>query len=457
MTPSKKNIYLIAGLLLFNVIGLANAQQSKAVLSSRSFHPLNGNDTLSTIKVIDELKPDRIEWMYADDPKKLALLQERGIKYSLAINPQTSDSAGYTTVKTRIVDINGKPYIAPWMRTIKSNASYWGCANNPLFQEVFYKNARKLVNLGAYAIFVDDGLFNVQLQSDNPKEFGCFCSYCLDGFSKYLKDINRADLATGSVEQLKEKLKYSVDQYNQNKANINYLLVLYQKYQVESVVRFLQEWKSRLLADNSSLKFYTNNSNGEWNDVYKVFDGGMAELSPAHVNKQYLDRVYALAASLHKTQLFTLVSENVRLQYYLMAYDYLNGHDYTIPWDIFIGNNRAGKTSRFYADLGDVKKITDIFADGDPSQSNRAPANSVNVDRSSSSSFVVRSKSNGGYYQFVLSNDPNAQPKVSIRNRGSFIPGIRKVLREDSRVNSIGITPDEQEFDTFQIYKLNNQ
>ena len=79
---------------------------------SRWFHPKDDRDTLSTIKIAKAFNVTRIDWMYCNNKTQLQQLQQLNIPYSLAINPQTPDSAGYTTAKTRILDINGNPLVA---------------------------------------------------------------------------------------------------------------------------------------------------------------------------------------------------------------------------------------------------------------------------------------------------------------------------------------------------------
>src|ERR1700748_267507 len=173
--------HVICAALLY--AGGAFAQEPEVVLSSRAFHPTNPKDTLSTLKAIDEFKPDRIDWMYCDNPTQLNELKQRGIKYSLAINPQVPDSSGYTTAKLRIKDINGQPMTAPWMKNFKSKNPYWGCVNNPGFRTLFIDKTKHIVDLGAYGVVVDDARFN-----EVATEWGgCYCDYCVSGFNTYLK------------------------------------------------------------------------------------------------------------------------------------------------------------------------------------------------------------------------------------------------------------------------------
>ena len=332
----------------------------KAVLSSRWFHPRELNDSVKTIDAIKYFKPDRIDWTYTEDVNVTNVYKEMGLSYSLTLNPQYPDSAGYTNLKYRIRSIDGLGYMAPWMKNWNITNPYWGCVNNPLFKDLFFKKAEKLLKLGAYGVFIDDALFNAQLKLDKPNSYGCFCEYCLEGYSKRSKSINIGGLDKG---QIKNELKTNRD-----------FIKDYENYQEQSVVIFLSKLKNFLLDQNPNIKLLTNNGNGEWNNIYKVFDKGVAELGLGNLNTIYLSRAYKLADELQKTQLFTLVSNSVELQDWLIFYNYLNGRDYVIPWDIlFDVKNRR----RFYMKPEYFKK-TMSFLEGKISAFNMVSNNNIN-------------------------------------------------------------------------------
>ncbi len=335
------------------------SQGTHIVLTSRSFHPSNSSDTLSTLKVIDQLKPSRLDWIYTESANTLKLFKDRNLPFSLAIHPEVGDSAGYTTKKFRIVDINGRPYEAPWMIGSKV---YWGCVNNPGFQDFFLKKTFHYSDLGAYAIFVDDGAFNVQLQNDRPNKYGCFCDYCLQGFVDYLAHSNTPFAGQFDENSLKQKFIKVLNDDKSNRTNQSdkNLLVLYQQYQRASVVKFLQNWKSRLQAYRPGIKTLTNNYNGQWNDVYSVFDGGICELSKNNLNVPYLDSVYKVADRLGKTQVFSLVSDDQKSHDFLMAYCYLRGRDYLIPWDLYVPT-KTNPQNRFYTDPNKFNKLSNAI------------------------------------------------------------------------------------------------
>ncbi|TCC94208.1 hypothetical protein EZ428_05370 [Pedobacter frigiditerrae] len=326
-----KSVLFNIGIFLFLCILSNLSYGQKAVLSSRWFHPRDLHDSVKTIDAIKYFKPQRIDWTYTEDVKTTDVYREMGLSYSLTLNPQYPDSVGYTNLKYRIKSIDGLGYIAPWMRNWNITNPYWGCVNNPLFKDLFFRKAEKLLKLGAYGIFIDDALFNAQLKLDKPNSYGCFCEYCLEGYSKRSGAINIGRL---DKLQIKNELK-----------NNKYFIKDYEKYQEESVVIFLSQLKKKLLEQNTNIKLLTNNGNGEWNNIYKVFDRGVAELGVGNLNILYLSKAYRLADELQKTQLFTLVSNNIVLQDWLLFYNYLNGRDYVIPWDILVDTKSR---KRFY-------------------------------------------------------------------------------------------------------------
>ena len=331
------------------------SQVSKPVLTSRWFHPRDKMDTLNTMEMMKTFKPNRIDWTYCDDDKVLKQYRNLGIPYSLAINPQTPDSLGYTTKKTRIITASGVPYIASWMNW-KMKAPNWGCVNNPLFKKVFYYNTVKLINLKPYAVFVDDALFNKQLQHEKRDMVGCFCTYCIDNFYLNLtktgtKDyLSREDLLPKVKKYIESNQKDTLSFTTQRTVN------LYKTIQNESVIRFLKDWKRKILVYAPAIKTLANNNNGNWEDIFKVFDGGIAELQTKNLNIAFLDSVFSVADKFNKTQSFTLVSSDKEAQNYLIAYLFSKKRDYFIPWDLFVPSKNNG-SNRYYTKKHELKSF----------------------------------------------------------------------------------------------------
>ncbi|WP_310557792.1 hypothetical protein [Flavobacterium sp.] len=306
-------------------------------LSSRFFHPRNQTDNAKTLDAIDELNPKKIDWIYYENDAILEKYKKKGLPFSLTLNPQIADSLGYTSKKNKIIDYKGEIFIAPWMKSWKVKNPYWGCVNNPNFKKLFLDKSLFLASKEPYALMVDDALFNARLKK--VKLIGCFCNYCTKKYNllnrrKTSKSINKADYINVSG-----KGSFNIEKY--------------ESFQEKSVVDFLKTWMNDVKKVYPNMLFYTNNPDGEWNQIYKTFDGGIAEIKEIRINDTDLNRLYRNADILHKSQVFTLDSENRDLQFKLLEYNIKNKRETIFPWDIMI----VKENRRFYMPLDTIKKI----------------------------------------------------------------------------------------------------
>jgi hypothetical protein len=324
------------------------------VLSSRFFHPRSSNDIHSTVKAIEQLKPKRIDWTYYESDEILSIYKKYQLPFSLAINPQIRDSSGYTSKKLRMKDFEGNTYVAPWMKNWKVTNPYWGCVNNPYFYDLFVKKTLFLASKGAYGIFVDDALFNVRLTIE--KKVGCFCEHCVALFNAK-NEVN----TTVNSEIVNKIVEYKANKTKIRDKELSALIKKYEAFQFNSVVLFFNNWKKIIKEQYPDIVFLTNNYNGNWNEIYRVFDIGIAEVKENFINDAALDSLYTVADHLQKKQLFTIATENKQLQYKLLEYNKQHNKESIYPWDIFIPE----KNERFYIDLDtitlkikELKKIT---------------------------------------------------------------------------------------------------
>ena len=322
---------------------------SYGVLSSRFYHPRGDLDSMSTVKAIEKLKPRRIDWTYCEDETILNIYKKHNLPFSLTVNPQLSDSSGYTTKKHRLLDYSGKAYSAPWKKNWKIKNPYWGCVNNPKFYELFLKKTKKLASLGAYAILVDDAIFNYRLKLE--KKIGCFCEFCIEKYN-----LNKNRLYKGGKQLSGKEIKnilcaeelQKINKHLLNKSNF----IAYENFQKQAVIDFLKKWQKELRVSFPNIVFLTNNFNGSWNDIYKVFDGGIAEIKEELVNDKDLDSLYKVADRLGKTQMFTIATENSNTHFKLLEYNIKNKRESLYPWDIMIPK----KNRRYYLDLDSIKQ-----------------------------------------------------------------------------------------------------
>lgn len=356
MKNSKKTILSIIVLIFILTIvygfNVHNIQaRNPYILSSRWFHPRDKQDKESTIEVIEKLNPERIDWIYYESDQILQIYKEKGLAFSLTLNPQIPDSLGYTTKKYRIVKYNGVLYVAPWMKNWKSKNPNWGCVNNPLFYKIFVNRGLFLAEKGSYGLMVDDALFNAQLKND--KLVGCFCNYCIEKFNRRNKSTNNT-FNLADIKNATRKLKNA--EGNLSKIDLAEIKE-YEDFQEESVVNFLQKWKGEIVSYYPKMTFLTNNSNGKWNKIYSIFDGGIAELDTSQVNADKLTSLYLQADKLNKTQLFTCSIPNDVVQMRLLEYNLKNNRKSILPWDVFVPAQRE----RYYMNIDILqKKVKEI-------------------------------------------------------------------------------------------------
>lgn len=340
-----KNSSRFLFLLFFLPFSLfAQHKNPKIVLSSRAFHPTDNADSLSTLAIIDIYKTERVEWMYCTDSVKLNKLKAKGVKFSLAINPQTPDSNEYTR-KGRMVNLSGERIVAPWMVTWKQKNPNWGCVNSPFFKDLFIKRTKQLIDLGAYAIVVDDSRMNHQ----GVEWGGCFCEHCMKKFTDYLikKGKSKTDVNFNYQSFLKKK---GVKEFDYKDSTIQYYKE-FQDFQKKSAVAFLKEWKKQMKVYSGKTILLTNNYKGRWDELYSIFDGGIAETTPESLNDLFFMKLLKTTKKMRKKQMLSLVSDNTNdnLKFLMLCKKY--GFDAIAPWDVFIGTDETTrKVERFYGD-----------------------------------------------------------------------------------------------------------
>ncbi|AFK05420.1 hypothetical protein Emtol_4297 [Emticicia oligotrophica DSM 17448] len=328
----------------FILIQHSFSQKGEISISSRFFHPTSKNDTLSTLNIIDKLSVTQIDWMYCSDSSKIKLLKDRNIKFSLAINPQVPDSGEYT-IRGRIIGLNDVKYVAPWMKVWNQKNPNWGCVNSPFFNDLFIKKTKQLVDLGPYAILVDDSRFNEQ----SLESGGCFCEFCVNKFTRYLIDLGHNEI--NDIFNYKEYLNsqgIKVFKYKDN-------TILYRKefcdFQRKSVIEFLNNWKETIKSYSGNIQLITNNYRGKWDSIYSIFDGGICEIVTDSLTDRYFQRIVKINNELKKSQSFTLVSNDIdlNLQFLLLCKKY--SITAIAPWDVFIGTGKDNKPMRYYLDV----------------------------------------------------------------------------------------------------------
>ncbi|WP_460634203.1 hypothetical protein [Larkinella terrae] len=400
-----------------SITNLRELQKAEIILSSRWFHPTDKNDTLSTLKMVDIYKPDRIDWMYCTNKNQLLELKKRNVKFSLALNPQIPDSAEYT-VNGRIKDIEGNKLKAPWMQNWQQKNPYWGCVNNPIFQKLFINKTHQIIDLGAYGVFVDDSRLNEQATDWG----GCMCEFCIPGFTAYMlnkypgkiqKDFNyKTVLKENGIT--KESFK--------NKINIPFWSE-YKEYQESSVVNFLKKWKKDArLYSNNSIVFLTNNYKGKWSPIYSEFDIGIAEIPADGLKQKFIVDGIETARFLKKKQFYTFSSDSDEDNIEAVLDMYQLGSALIIPWDVYVDLKSRVKPARYY---GDPEIYSPIYS------SIRDSALVETINKENSHTLIDETKKGGSNARISLKN-----PKIA--------KIVRYEFKDSTSTNSILI--DNQDF-----------
>ena len=132
---------------------------SDVCFSSRRRHPANAEDLHDTFRDAKAFHATRLDWVYSFDPAWIGECKSRGYWFGGALNTILTDAPGVKTREQgRILDKEGQPITAPWMKSWKA---YWGCVNSPQYRESFLAHAKLLIDGGADAIHMDDPVINL--------------------------------------------------------------------------------------------------------------------------------------------------------------------------------------------------------------------------------------------------------------------------------------------------------
>ncbi len=104
------------------------------------------------------------------------------------------------------VDIEGNPVEVPWLfdHTYQGTKSYFGCTNNPDFQNLCRERVRQAMAGKADGLHVDDHLGTAGAAW---WQGGGFCDYCMKGFREYLK-------SHATKEQLRQAGVSKIDDFD---------------------------------------------------------------------------------------------------------------------------------------------------------------------------------------------------------------------------------------------------
>jgi len=336
-------------------------KQSDVIMRSLRFRPYIASDIADgryTRGALTDFHVTRLEWTYisnlndaqaADSIKRVIAM---GRLFGGTINIDVDN-------KYCNVDLNGE-VIAPEGTLVNPKAN--GCLNNPDFFTLQTNEFVRNVNAGALSNQRDDPSTTANAWQDG----GCFCNYCMDKFTRWLRQ------------------KYSVLQLNQmgitNPETFNYKTHLKAQSPAVPVGADFAGWNGGVLKENfktfldeSSHDFFirlkgevalrtgkdaplsgNNTSNQVWNNnLMKAFDWGLSEMMFNTGTPQQIYSKSNEALKLNKFQVFSTPKlrypsdfnaddtpkisdvDRLFLNRYLIAMSYASGGIMAVPWDVF--------------------------------------------------------------------------------------------------------------------------
>ncbi|HVZ64571.1 MAG TPA: hypothetical protein VG936_08365 [Lacunisphaera sp.] len=163
----------------------------------RAFAPLRptvvawGDDGLSVLEGGEKAR--------ARLAQKFATYRKMGVRLRAANVFMLSPTIGYLDAHpefwdTICVDLWGEKVQPKWTK------NWWGCTNNPMFQEQLMARMRAGLETGANIIHLDDHAGTYACASWGG---GCFCRYCMQGFRAWLHDhVDAKELAAAGVDDV---------------------------------------------------------------------------------------------------------------------------------------------------------------------------------------------------------------------------------------------------------------
>ncbi|WP_423345434.1 hypothetical protein [Larkinella sp. VNQ87] len=279
------------------------------------------------------------------------------------------------------------------MRNWKLKNPYWGCVNSPEFQKLFLDQSRKLIDLEAYGLFVDDARFN-----DQATEWGgCFCDHCVSGFTTYLQD-NGADTLSSTFNYRDYLRSAGIDSLPAKNRQVP-LWTLYRAFQTKSVIRFLTSWRKSV--ENYARRpvtFLTNNYGGQWTGIYQIFDIGVAELPENRLNRDYILARTSEAGRLNKKQYFTLSSDDESKQLKALFLTYSANSALIIPWDVHVPGKSQKSATRFLGKNQTFQPVYKLLRE-DESKFSQAVIKSNQTRRATPLQIVSKSKADSLHIQ----------------------------------------------------------
>ena len=233
---------------------------SDVIATSRFPHFAPYHGPYSTWGAMEAFHATRMDWVYTTNATFVQEARRRGLELTLAMNPQTADAPDKTTFDIgRVLNIHGKPLVAPWMRSWGGPQRSYGCVNNPDFLQIQYAFGSSLLEIGSGGIQHDDPAANgeaVTWNKGDPALSGCYCEHCMAGFTKALmagalSKSERTELNITAAFNYRELLLR--EQWNGTSTAVKILRPLFVAYQMNVTSKYLVDLRQHLHAKAAEL------------------------------------------------------------------------------------------------------------------------------------------------------------------------------------------------------------
>ena len=344
---------------------------SDVCFSSRWPHPRHPGSRYDTFESARAFYATRLDWVYSTDAGFIKKAKSQGYAVTPATSTILEDIGSESWQNGRMVDINGEFVTSPWMRRWAGPVRAWGCVSNPVWQNIWTEYVRKCLDDGAFGIQHDDPGFNYSA----IKWGGCFCDFCVKGFTSYLKgNFDSADLAAFGIADI-DKFNYK-EYCKSNEQRDSNIEQAYKDFQMANVLGFHEKMRKWMNEYAGRYVPYScnNTSNPIWTSFYSGFDFGMGELYWGGVTpKQLWERALLIQQS-GRAQVYSMPKiHNSTLspkQHQILtrreiATTYALGYHTMVPWDVYQrgGPRYFGKPEQ-YADLYGFVRAVSGYLDG---------------------------------------------------------------------------------------------
>ena len=354
---------------------------SDVIMRSLGLHPRNKKDPHDTLQALADFHVTRLEWAYIADKKFVDEVKALGIVFGGAAAAPSYDPPGKAPgwfENVVIVDLDGKPIIAPWKRSW-GHRSLWGCVNNPELERGYMQYLKRYIDAGAQVMQRDEPGSNLGATSWG----GCFCAHCVKGFRDYLaehttpdkrRQLGIADITAFDYrEHLRQKAAPVGDSFR--RWDGGELKKLFVEFQTQATVAFHE--RTRAAIDQYAgrrVPFSCNNGVWRWTGIERGFDWAFGELSYKAAKARRLHAAMREAEEHGRLQVVTMPKKSnyddpeewVRRTRCTIAMAYACGGHCMAPWDVYMPRDapRYFGTPKHYADLFGFIRANAGYLDG---------------------------------------------------------------------------------------------